>query len=282
MKILFLRKKQCLVSFLSLLLICSLYYSSSNFLDQAAMVDGEPYYQGSGANNKISLTINVDWGEEFLPDILKILDEANVKATFFLTGRWTDKNPQLAQEIAKRGHEIGNHAYIHQSPDQAGLAGNREEIRKTSLAIEKAIGSKTTLYAPPSGEKSQCVLDAAEAEGHTTILWSVDTVDWKRPAPDVIMERVMKKIHPGAIILAHPTHPTMEALPALLKDLQDQGYQLVTVSENLELRSKDQLLPQNNPEAAKDKAAVKDKIDSQDTKVLQNKPLATEDPKQDQ
>lgn len=194
-----------------------------------------PYYQGPEDKNIISLTINVDWGEEFIPDMLKIMENEGVKATFFLTGRWTENNPELAKEIAAAGHEIGNHAYSHQSPNGAGYDGNCEEIQKTFEAIKAATGLETKLYAPPSGEREDIVLQAAEDMQHTVILWSVDTVDWKRPEPSVIINRVNKKIHPGAIILAHPTNPTLHALPEIISGLKNMGYQFVTVTENLSL-----------------------------------------------
>lgn len=191
----------------------------------------EPFYQGMTEEKMISLTINVDWGEEYLPDMLKILEKEDVKATFFLTGRWAKEHPQLAKKIADDGHEIGNHAYSHTSPNSMSYEENREEILKSAAAIKEATGVETTLYAPPSGEKESQVLKAAHSLGYQTILWSIDTVDWKRPAATVISERVLKKAHAGGIVLSHPTYPTVEALPTILQGLKKAGYSLVTVSQ---------------------------------------------------
>jgi probable sporulation protein (polysaccharide deacetylase family) len=235
MQAVFIKKRQIWVLSCYLFLFLFLIIFGGMLKDNALPVVAEPYYHGAAEKAVVSLTINVDWGEEYLPDMLRVLDSYNVKATFFLTGRWVDNNSELAAQIAAAGHEIGNHGYSHVSPNKSSYEKNMEEITSTGESITKATGVNPKLYAPPSGESKEHVLRAAEDAGYTTILWSVDTIDWQRPSPTVIMDRVKKKIHNGAIILAHPTQPTLEALPGLLKYLQDQGYTFVTVSENLGL-----------------------------------------------
>ena len=194
-----------------------------------------PFRSGSGDVNNVSLAINVDWGGEYLPDILAALDEEGVKATFFLTGRWTDENPQLAALIAEAGHELGNHGYNHTSPNDSTKQQIIEDIAKTEKSIFNATGVTTKLYAPPSGEEESHVAEAAEEAGYAMILWSVDTIDWQKPTAQTIIERVEKKIAPGAIILAHPTASTAEALPDIIYNLKQKGYIFVPVSENIGL-----------------------------------------------
>lgn len=236
MKIIYCGKREGAMILIALLLFACAVWSGHAFIKSVSPVTAAPYYQGDGKEKTISLAINVDWGEEYIPDMLTVLDKYGVKATFFLTGRWADKNPLLAMEIAEAGHEIGNHAYSHASPNALSYEKNREEISRTSAAIQKACGVQTDLYAPPSGERKDHVLRAAADEGYQTILWSVDTVDWKRPDPAVIIKRVTSKAHPGAIVLAHPTNPTLEALPVILETLQKEGYTWVCVSDNLHLQ----------------------------------------------
>lgn len=194
-----------------------------------------PHRNGNTNSNNISLTINVDWGEEYLPGMLDTLAEYNVPVTFFLTGRWCDKNPELAKQIAEAGHEIGNHGYSHSSPNASSIEEIIDEITHTEESIRTATGYTTKLYAPPSGEEEKHVLQAAAQIGYQTILWSVDTIDWQKPDADTIMQRVKKKISGGGIILAHPTASTAEALPQLITDLQAEGYTFVTVSQNIGL-----------------------------------------------
>lgn len=194
---------------------------------------GEAYRSGTLESNKISLTINVDWGEEYIPDLLSVLSAYQVPATFFLTGRWADNHPDLTGEIAAAGHEIGNHGYSHSSPNASSIEEIQTEITRTEQAIYQATGTVTRLYAPPSGECEEHVVQAAEQAGYFTILWSVDTIDWQKPDPETILQRVRTKIHGGAIILAHPTASTVEALGSMIEELEAEGYEFVTVSENL-------------------------------------------------
>jgi probable sporulation protein (polysaccharide deacetylase family) len=197
-------------------------------------VTPQPIYQGNKEEQKMALTINVDWGEEYLPGMLNALDAHQAKATFFITGRWAKKFPQLTQEIAKRGHEIGNHGYSHPHPDQISMEKNQQEILATEKEIEQSTQVKTNLFAPPYGEHGINVLKAADSLGYKTILWTVDTVDWdKSRSAEMIYSKVVEKAENGAIVLMHPTDRTLKALPSMLQELKKKGYQLVTVSEVL-------------------------------------------------
>lgn len=194
----------------------------------------QPIYQGDPNAKKMALTINVDWGEEYLPEMLKIFEDNDVKATFFITGRFAAKFPQLVKDIAMAGHEIGNHGYSHPHPDQISKRENQNEIKKAEVEINKACGVITNLFAPPYGEHKPHVVEAAEEIGYKTILWTIDTIDWdKSRQPDVIYEKVVKSAQNGAIVLMHPTDRTVLALEKMIKTLQEQEYKLVTVSEIL-------------------------------------------------
>jgi len=205
------------------------------FLPRSQETMAPPYRSGPTESAMVSLAFNVDWGEEYIPELLQVLADHDIQATFFLTGRWTDNNPDLAKAISDAGHEIGNHGYSHTSPNASTLEEIIQEINQAEQAILNATGVTTTLYAPPSGECHQHVLQAAEQAGYDTVLWSVDTIDWQRPSPDVIVDRVVSNIHGGAIVLAHPTANTVAALPAIIQELTAKGYAFVTVSENLGL-----------------------------------------------
>lgn len=202
--------------------------------DTAVMAD--PVYQGQTTEKKVALAINVDWGEDVLPDILQTLEQSDATATFFVTGRFADKFPELVQQIAAAGHEIGNHGYKHPHPDQLSTTQNKKDITDAEAVLEKLTGQKPTLYAPPYGEHGQTCLEAAEQCGYTTILWTMDTVDWEDPAPshDTLVERAAgDKLTNGAIILMHPKAHTAEALPDIIAQIKAKGYQCVKVSEVL-------------------------------------------------
>ena len=196
----------------------------------------EPIYCGSTEENYVALAINVDWGEDVLPEMLNVLAAEDVKATFFVTGRFAEKFPDLVKQIAAAGHEIGNHGYKHPHPDQLSVAQNQKDITQSEAVLEKLTGIKPTLYAPPYGEHGKTCLEAAEQCGYTTILWTADTVDWEQPAPshDTLIQRVTgDKLTSGAIILMHPKARTAEALPDIIRTIAAKGYQCVKVSEVL-------------------------------------------------
>ncbi|MCL6558999.1 MAG: polysaccharide deacetylase family protein [Firmicutes bacterium] len=193
-----------------------------------------PVYHGSAWEKKMALTFNVVWGEEYIAQILETLKESNVPATFFIGGQWAEDFPELAKEIARAGHEIGSHGYSHPHPDRISKTANIHEIQKTEEVLKKVTGVKPVLFAPPYGERGEVVLKAAEEAGYTTILWSIDTIDWQRPDPSVILKRVTEKAHNGGIVLMHPTAPTVHALPQMIQELKKQGYELVRVSALLE------------------------------------------------
>lgn len=196
-------------------------------------VKPQPISHGNTNNPKIAFACNVFWGEEFLPDMLNTLDKENSKITFFIGGSWAKRYPDLLKDIASRGHELGNHTYSHPHPNNLTKQQNQEQITRTEVLVHENTNIKTTLYAPPYGEYNDNVLAAAADLGYTTIMWSIDTIDWQRPPVEVLKNRVLKKIHNGAIILMHPTDPTAKALPELIKELKAKGYTITTVSDIL-------------------------------------------------
>lgn len=195
----------------------------------------QPVYQGPEQEKAVALTVNVDWGEEFIPRMLEICREYDVRLTFFVTGRWAGKFPELVRRMDAAGHEIGNHGFGHLHPDQLSIAANLRDIKRAEVVIAEIIGRRTRLFAPPYGERGPAVLTAAERSGHQTILWSVDTLDWKLRDGDAVITRVVNRVHPGAIVLMHPLAATTEALPVIIRELKKDGYRFVTVSGLLAL-----------------------------------------------
>ncbi|MBP2628821.1 MAG: polysaccharide deacetylase [Firmicutes bacterium] len=191
----------------------------------------QPIFHGNLSEPKIAFACNVFWGEEFLPDMLNILEANNIKITFFIGGSWGKRFPNLVTELSTRGHELGNHTYSHPHPNTLSKDKNKEQILRTEQLVTELTQRKTTLYAPPYGEYNDTVLAAAAELGYTTIMWTIDTIDWQRPPAEIIINRVMKKINNGAIILIHPTESTAKALPELIRQIQNKGYTISTVSD---------------------------------------------------
>ncbi|PWK12659.1 polysaccharide deacetylase family protein [Tumebacillus permanentifrigoris] len=193
-----------------------------------------PIYRGNPEKKQMALMINVAWGTEYIEDLLKTLDEFQVKATFFLDGSWTADHPGVAKQIVVRGHEIGNHAYSHPDMSHLDAGSQRSQITRTNEVIKKATGQTPTLFAPPSGAYNETTVKTAHGQKLRTILWTLDTVDWKKPPASVIEDRVLSRAENGALVLMHPTEPTRDALRTILQGLQKKGYGLVTVSTLLD------------------------------------------------
>lgn len=193
----------------------------------------EPIYKGNPNSKEIAFACNVYWGNEHIPDLLNIFKEEDIKITFFIGGSWARSFPRLLKMIYNEGHEIGNHGYNHKDHRTLTLEENKAEILKAEKQIEEIIGVKTRLFAPPSGEFNKETIKAAEELGYKIIMWSIDTIDWKRPGSQYIRDKVLKNVHNGAIVLMHPVNDTVEALHNIIAELKEQGYMITNIHEVL-------------------------------------------------
>ena len=199
----------------------------------------QPVRRGDIAQAGVSLMFNVDWGEDVIPAILEILEESGVKVTFFVTGTWARKNPQMLRLMYGQGHEIGLHGDKHSHVASLSEKDLATLITQNAETVTKIVEDKPArLFAPPYGECSERVVKVAADLGYSTILWTHDTVDWKKPPPAKIVDRVLKRVESGALFLMHPTAPTAEALPAVLRGLKQAGYTVVPVSQLLPAASR--------------------------------------------
>jgi peptidoglycan/xylan/chitin deacetylase (PgdA/CDA1 family) len=191
----------------------------------------KPIYEAETGRNEISLTCNVVWGTEYIPNLLDILKNENTKITFYIGGKWAEDNPDLLNRIFIEGHEIGNHGYDHKKHSQLNDLDNENEIINAEKVIEKVIGEKTTLFAPPYGDINDKTVEIAERLGYRVIMWNIDTIDWKDQDPQIIYDRVFKNKLNGGIVLMHPTEGTVKALPSIIKDIKNKNLDIVTVSD---------------------------------------------------
>ncbi|MCM3572724.1 polysaccharide deacetylase family protein [Mesobacillus subterraneus] len=190
-------------------------------------------YKGHPEKPMVSFIINVAWGNEYLTGMLATLKKHNVTASFFLEGRWVKNNPGMAKMIADAGHEIGNHSFTHPNMKQLSAAKINEEITRTNEVIEAVTSVKSKWFAPPSGYYKDEVVEIAAAHQLGTVMWSVDTIDWQKPSPDRLINRVMGKVHNGAMILMHPTESTAASLDQLITQIKAKDLQIGTVSSLL-------------------------------------------------
>ncbi len=191
------------------------------------------YYYGDKNSSNVSLMINVYWGTEYLDEMLQIFEDNDITTTFFIGGCWAGKNNEYLKKIYEKGHEIGNHGYFHKDHAKISADAGKSEIYMTEELIKGIIGVKTTLFAPPSGSLNEKVLNVAENLGYKTIMWSLDTIDWRDKDENLIFKRATEKTAGGDLILMHPTECTVKALDKIIKDLKSKGLTPTTVSKTL-------------------------------------------------
>jgi peptidoglycan/xylan/chitin deacetylase (PgdA/CDA1 family) len=199
-----------------------------------AAVDSVPSFSWVHVDGPyVALTFDDGPSAKLTPKLLDLLAAHHIKATFFVIGQNVVENPEITGRAAREGHEIGNHSWSH--PNFAKMSDDavRRELRKTDDAIRTATGASPTLLRPPYGsitarEKKWI----AEEFGYKTVLWDVDPLDWKRPGPAAVCNRIVRNTRAGSIVLSHDIHPgTIEAMPATLEQLEAKGFKFVTVSE---------------------------------------------------
>lgn len=192
-----------------------------------------PIYKGNSNKPMVALMINVAWGNEYIPRMLEILKQENVRATFFFDGRWLNENRELALQIIHEGHEASNHGYSHRNMSELDRESAIEEMMKTQKLLKEVLEVDNQWFAPPSGDYDQETVLLAHELGLKTVLWTIDTVDWKNPSPSWIKNRIETRIEPGALILMHPTDASTKALSSIISVIKQKDLHLGTVSELL-------------------------------------------------
>ncbi|SIS71062.1 polysaccharide deacetylase family sporulation protein PdaB [Alicyclobacillus vulcanalis] len=185
----------------------------------------------------VALTFDISWGHRTPEPVLETLKKCGVtKATFFLSGPWTMHHADIAKKIKAMGYEIGSHGYLHKDYSNYPDSWIREQAMLADKAIQQVTGVKPKLFRTPNGDLNPRVIRCLTSMGYTVVQWNTDSLDWKNPGVDAIVNRVTKRVVPGDIILMHASDSSkqiVEALPRIIESLRQQGYRFVTVSELL-------------------------------------------------
>ncbi len=209
-----------------------LHKSQVNDQTRSLMLD-EPALKKSAG--KVALTFDAGASAEPTLDILESLRKNNVKATFFLTGKWALQNRKIAKIISDEGHEIGNHSHSHTHLEDLPQEEIIEDIRNAEVAIYESTGQKPApFFRPPFGVRNRNLFDAARQAGYEVVMWDIDS--WDSVKKDISCEeitvRVISKIKDGDIVLFHcGSRATADALPSILLKLKEMGFHPVKVSE---------------------------------------------------
>lgn len=176
--------------------------------------------------------------------VLEILKKEEIKATFFWVGQYLKIYPKIAQEVVAAGHTLGNHTWHHRYTMMNPSVAARE-IEETATLIYKTTGIKTLVFRPPGGLMNNGVVDYAKQHNYVTVMWSADSMDYHPYRPDELVNNVLRKAQPGAIVLMHDgggnRSATVEALPKIITKLKALGYKFVTIPKLLEMKEKQQL-----------------------------------------
>lgn len=191
-----------------------------------------PIYSVETTETKVAITINCAWSADDIDMILETLSKQEIKVTFFMVGDWVEKNEEAVKKIYEAGHEIGNHSYNHPHVNNLSLEKNKEQIQKCSDLVKSITGEGTKLYRGPYGEYNNTVIEAAEGLNHTTIQWSIDSLDYKGLTGEQMWERIESKLENGSIILMHNgTENTALSLNDIINKIKEKGLSIVPVSE---------------------------------------------------
>src|SRR5271165_1295961 len=192
----------------------------------------QPMYNVDDGPKVIALTIDDGPSPVYTPQILRLLDEYQVTATFSMIGLEVDAHPGMAREVAAAGHMIANHTWSH--VDLAGLRPTvaADQINRATGAIHTVTGRVPTLFRAPYGAWSKAVLQHCAQDGMTPLDWSVDPRDWSRPGVASIVRNIMRNTKTGSIILEHDgggnRSQTVAALKIVLPRLLAAGYHFTT------------------------------------------------------
>jgi len=183
----------------------------------------------------IAMTFDDGPSATLTPKLLDLLAAHHIKATFFVLGEMVAEHPEILARAAQEGHEIASHSWSHPNLAKMSQEGVRSQLQRTDDQIKSAIGKSPTLFRPPYGSITEHQKKWIHDQfGYDIILWDVDPLDWKRPGPAVVRNRILKETRPGSIVLSHDIHPgTIEAMPSTFDELEAKGFKFVTVSELL-------------------------------------------------
>ncbi len=206
--------------------------ASTEFLKQY-----NAFYVGDTTKKEVYLTFDAGYENGYTPSILDTLKKHDVKAAFFVVGNYIETSPELINRMVDEGHIVGNHTYHH--PDMSkisDMASFQKELQDLETLYRETTGQEMEkFYRPPQGKFSERNLRQASELGYKTVFWSLAYVDWyvdKQPTREEALNKLLPRIHPGAVILLHSTSATnAEILDEFLTTLKAQGYTFGTLND---------------------------------------------------
>jgi peptidoglycan/xylan/chitin deacetylase (PgdA/CDA1 family) len=201
---------------------------------------GRTFAGGVRGGKQIALTYDDGPNDPHTLKLLDVLAKHNVRATFFMIGRYVRQSPDIARAVAQAGHVIGNHTFTHPLLIFKSEAQTRSQLSDCDQALQDAIGEHSNLFRPPFGGRRPATLRIARKLGLQTVMWNVTGYDWNAPPAAVIEKKVARQMRGGDVILLHDgghralgadRAQTVIATDNLIRRYRDQGHEFVTVEE---------------------------------------------------
>lgn len=190
-----------------------------------------PIYSVETEEKKIAISFDAAWGDNYTREILDILDKYNIKSSFFLVGFWIDKYPEHVKEIHRRGHDVGNHSTNHPYMTKLSEEEMIKELNITGNKIKELTKEKPILFRPPFGDYNDKLISVCRDNGYYVIQWDVDSLDWKEMGVQPVVDRVVRNVKNGSIVLFHNNAKfVLEYLPIIIERLQKEGYEILPIS----------------------------------------------------
>jgi peptidoglycan-N-acetylglucosamine deacetylase len=207
-----------------------------------ASLFGKIYWRGRADRKQVALTFDDGPHPRFTREILKILDDEQVPATFFLVGKKVEAFPDVAREILNADHELGFHGYSHRPLWLKPRRSLLDEIERSQTAFQMALSFEPHIFRPPYGIRGRRILQLARERKWKTVFWTRAGWDWTDIPGEEVARRALKQIKPGSILLLHDSdgpalqadrQRTVDALRIIIRELKDQGFSFAKVSEIL-------------------------------------------------
>lgn len=204
-----------------------------------------PLFNGNIHIPEIALTFDDGPNPYYTPQILAILKQYGVKATFFDIGYLVADYPNIVRQEYNQGNVVANHSWSHPVLTYFSAQGIQSQLASTANIIQATIGVRPTFFRPPYGAMNNIVLAQARNLHYTTVMWDGSASDWSLPGVNVIVSEILRYARNGAILLLHDgggnRTQTVAALPTIITALKNRGFRLVTIQQLV-----DDLLPQSS------------------------------------
>ena len=203
--------------------------------EQVAKILSDP--EASDNDKYVALTFDDGPHASLTPRALDILNRHGAKGTFFMLGQNASRNKSIVARAAAEGHELGVHTWSHIKMNSSSRAKVDNEVSRTQKVLAEASGVTPRVMRPPYGATNKTLVNHMHDHyGMASILWDVDTLDWRKPGVSKVINTAVSEAKPGSIILVHDIHAsTLDALEGIVTGLQARGFKLVTVSELMQI-----------------------------------------------